>query len=182
MAIPIETASKPPGGQAVRVLSWLEQASLYFAALALAAITVMVTAAIVTRTFGLPLHFADEYGAYLMAASVFLALPAITAHREHLAAEFLVAMCGPRGKARLRVLSDLALLLFSLVLLAVGTRMTWVSYAQGLRSQGLMITPLYIPQAAMVAGFLLLVLSAALQVAVSIRNLRREDAAVKARP
>lgn len=163
-----------PAGGAARVLAWLEWAFLWIAALALAGITLMVMAAIVTRTFGFPLHFANEYGEYLMAASVFLALPAITARREHLAAEFLVVLCGPRGRARLRLLADVVLMLFSIGLLALTARMAWVSYAQELRSQGLMSTPMYIPQAAMVAGCLLLLMSATLQVTISFGRLRRE--------
>lgn len=173
---------QPSGAVADRlavVAAWLDRIPLALAGAACALIVVMVTCDIVTRSAGYSLLFANEYGEYLMAAGVFLALPAVTLAREHLAAEFLVVMCGPRTRTLLRLLSDVVLFAYALALFGVALRVVWVSYTHGLRSQGLMMTPLFVPQTAMLLGLLLLVLCAGLQAAIAIRAAARPAPAGK---
>lgn len=155
------------------VAAYLNRVPLAAAAIACMAIVVMVTCGIITRSAGYSLLFANEYSEYLMAASVFLALPAVTLARKHLAADFLVHMCGPRTRSLLLLLSDIVLFVYALALFGIAVRVVWVSYAQSLRSQGLMMTPLFVPQTAMLLGLLLLVLAAGLQAAIAVRDAAR---------
>src|SRR3990170_4507580 len=152
------------------VAATLNRIPLAAAGIACTAIVVMVTCGIITRSAGYSLLFASEYSEYLMAASVFLALPAVTLARQHLAADFLVQMCGPRTKSLLLLLSDIVLFVYALALFGIAVRVVWVSYTQGLRSQGLMMSPLFVPQTAMLIGLLLLVLAAGLQAALAVRD------------
>lgn len=168
-----DQASSQAADRLAAVGAWLDRIPLALAGAALALIVVMVTSDIITRSAGYSLLFANEYGEYLMAASVFLALPAVTLARAHLAAEFLVVRCGPRTRTLLRLLSDIVLFVYALALFGIALRMVWVSYAQGLRSQGLMMTPLFVPQTAMLLGLLLFVLCAGLQAAIAIRGAAR---------
>lgn len=173
----LSTTGDQAGGQGAdrlaAVAASLDRIPLTVAGAACGLIVIMVTCGIVTRSAGYSLLFANEYGEYLMAACVFLALPAVTRAREHLAAEFLVVVCGPRMKTLLRLLSDVTLFVYSLALFGIAVRVVWVSYTQVLRSQGLMTTPLFVPQTAMLIGLLLLAASAGLQATITIRAAAR---------
>ncbi len=156
--------------------SWpacLDALALRVSAICCGVIAVMVTGGIIGRGFGYPLMFADEYSSYLMAACAFLALPAVTSSGEHLVADFLLTRFGAAGQVRLRMLADAVLLVFVLSLLAVAVRVVWVSFEDGLRSQGLMSTPLWVPQSAMLVGLLLCSVSATVRFAGAIRNVAR---------
>lgn len=156
-----------------RIVLWLDHAGLIAAGGASCAIVVIVTTGVFMRALGRPLLFADEYSGFLMAALVFLALPAVTRERTHIFAEFPAMLAPPRVQMMLRILSDLLLLGYTAVLLWLAVRLTAGSYADGLRSQGLMSTPLFIPQTAMVVGLALMVLRGGLNLGFSIRNAAR---------
>jgi len=159
-----------------RVAHWvdrLDDISLKASALCCAVIAAMVTIGIIARAYGYALMFSDEYSSYLMAACAFFALPIVTSRREHLVADFLFNWFSPAWQARLRLLADIALLAFILTLFAVAVRVVWVSFEDGLRSQGLMSTPMWVPQSAMLIGLLLASLSAGCQVLAAIRALRQ---------
>lgn len=152
----------------VRMTHWLDRMSLIAAGVAACSIVVMVTTGVIMRALGQPLLFADEYSGFLMAAMVFLALPAVTRDRTHISAEFLVTLATPRMRWALGILADVLLLFYTVALLWLSARLNLESYEAGLRSQGLMSTPIFIPQIAMVIGLAGMVIRAAMNLGDSL--------------
>lgn len=98
----------------VRLSHW----SAMLAGLLIALATATYVAEIVARYFfRAPLNFSSDFGMYALCLSVFLALPAVTMERRHIAIAFVVEMMPPR----LRAHYNLALFVIAaLVLLVVG--------------------------------------------------------------
>lgn len=155
-----------PGG----AVATFDRIALGGAAIACMAIAVMMICGMAARGFALPILFADEYGGYLMAALVFLALPTVTLDRKHIRASFLLDALPPLKRQWLVVFSDIILLAYAVAFIWLGWRIFATSLAGGLRSQGLMNTPMYIPQFFMVAGLFLHAISCVVKVFVSIKR------------
>lgn len=98
----------------VRVSEW----SALLAALLIALATAIYVAEIFARYFfKAPLNFSSDFGVYALCLSVFLALPAVTMERRHIAISFIIALLPP--KARLYYTLVL-MLVAAVVLLTVG--------------------------------------------------------------
>jgi C4-dicarboxylate transporter, DctQ subunit len=79
------------------------------AGLLIALATATYVAEIVARYFfRAPLNFSSDFGVYALCLSVFLALPAVTMERRHIAIAFIMQMLPPRARPH-----------YNLVLLAV---------------------------------------------------------------
>ncbi|MEF7616753.1 TRAP transporter small permease [Aquincola sp. MAHUQ-54] len=125
-------------------------------AVSLAAICVVITAQIVARLAGQQIPAADDFAAWTMAASAFLALPYALRHGDHIRVT-LVLQFLPRGGERA----------FELVATAIGTAVAaWAawhtvafvygSWAYDEVAQGMLRVPLWIPQFSMAVGMVLL--------------------------
>lgn len=137
-----------------------------WAAVACCVVILLLTSVeILLRVLGQRFLFSYEYCGFLLAALVFFALPAVTRDEEHIA----VVTLRPTARLwRLRRAFVLTLTLVYLLVLAYFCGLlTWASYQDDARSMGIMLTPLYIPQAAMTLGI------AAAALVLLIKMLRR---------
>ncbi|HYF89269.1 TRAP transporter small permease [Azospirillum sp.] len=128
-------------------------------AVALAAIAVLIITQVGSRLVGRMVPGADELAGYCMAASFFLMLGPALRRGSHIRVGVLVE----RLHGAPRRAFELACLTFGTALSAYFAwywlRMTYDSYDFGDLSQGVLPIPLWIPQALMAAGLVVLVIA-----------------------
>jgi TRAP-type C4-dicarboxylate transport system permease small subunit len=109
--------------------------------LAVGLIFLLVVAEILFRLVGLTFGLSYDYCGFLMGICMFITLPAVTYHNEHISvgAEPVIAFFGKS--------LDVLMLLYVLVLTFATALITYRSFHEGSRSQGLTMTPLVYPQA-----------------------------------
>ncbi|MGE5171666.1 MAG: TRAP transporter small permease [Rudaea sp.] len=130
------------------------------AAALLASLGVIVYGVVRRYVFNAPVAWTDELVGYLLVASVMLAAAEALFGGEHISVDIVTERLGPRGK-RLAYLLGLAAVAASGVLLIVeGLGMVLFSRQVGLRSNGALALPLWIPQSLVPIGALLLLLAA----------------------
>ncbi|ANK80850.1 MAG: hypothetical protein TEF_08620 [Rhizobiales bacterium NRL2] len=152
-----------------RTLRILDRLALIVGGLAVVVILVLVLAEITVRAAGSGLPFTSEYSSLAMAWLIFLPLAEVTRRRTHIAADFLVERMNPRLGAWVTALgASLFLVLYVAALFYVGWTVTANSFAENIRSQGLMMTPLFYPQVGMMVGLGLMLLRASVELARSV--------------
>jgi TRAP-type C4-dicarboxylate transport system permease small subunit len=130
------------------------------AAALLASLAVIVYGVVRRYVFNTPVAWTDELVGYLLVASVMLAAAEALFGGEHISVDIVTERLGPRGK-RVTYLIGLAAVAASGVLLVVeGLGMVGFSRQVGLRSNGDLALPLWIPQSLVPIGALLLLLAA----------------------
>lgn len=138
--------------------------SLYLASGALAGvflvvILVLVMAQIISRVFGTIVPSADEFAGYSMMASTFLALAYTFRHGGHVRVSLFVGNL----KGRTRTVAEVAALAVSAIVvgnfLFFAIDLAWKSYVFNDVTYGLLPIPLWIPQAAMVLGTVVLLIA-----------------------
>ncbi len=140
------------------MLNRLATASGAAAAVALAAIALVIAAQIVARLLGQQIPAADDFAAWAMAASAFLALPYALRHGDHIRVT-LVLQFLPKGWERG----------YELIASAIGAALSgWAawhtvrfvvdSWRYDEVAQGMLRVPLWIPQLSMAVGMVLLAL------------------------
>lgn len=135
-----------------RLLQRLYLACGALAAAFMIAIVVFILYAIGGSLFGYMVRAADEYAGYSMAASSFLALAYTFGKSEHI--RITLAIHRLRGRAR-RWAESWALgagTFFAGYFAYYSVRMAWTSWILKEVSQGLVPTPLWIPQIGMALG------------------------------
>jgi TRAP-type C4-dicarboxylate transport system permease small subunit len=141
-----------------KFLDHLYDAAGYLAAFFMVGILFMVLASVVGRLIGFNLRGSDAYAGYAMAAASFLALAHTLKRGEHIRVMILLDRF-----ARLRRPLELwchgagAILCAALAYYSV--RLVWQSHAFNDVSQGNDATPLWIPQLAMAAGAIVLLVA-----------------------
>jgi len=140
-------------------LDTLYDAAGYLAAFFMAGILAMVLASVVGRMVGFNLRGSDAYAGYCMAASGFLALAHTLKRGEHIRVMLLLERFGGRLKRPLDLWSHLAGTFFCAVLAWFSIRLAWQSHVYNDISQGNDATPLWIPQIAMAAGAVVLLIA-----------------------
>lgn len=151
-----------------RLIRRLARAGLGLAAVALLASLATIVYSVVRRyVFDAPVAWSDELVGYLLVASVMLAAADALFGGEHICVDIVTERLAPRGK-RVAFLFGLAAVAATAVLLVVeGVGMVRFSMQVGLRSNGDLALPLWIPQSLVPIGALLL-LFAALAVFVGV--------------
>ena len=136
----------------MRMLDRIYSVSWTVATWFLALIAIIIVAHIVARVFGSHIPSADEFAAWSMAASFFLALPDALFKGAHIRVTLLLQ----NVPLRLARVLDMFSTSFALALFAWAawhiSGYTYDSYVYDVRSQGILPTPLWIPQTAMVYG------------------------------
>lgn len=129
--------------------------SNFFAGFSLIMIALIIIAQIVVRTLGHSLPSTDDFAAWAMAATVFLALPSTFYHGRHI--RVLLAIDRLRSAPRKHLIR-----LGNAISLALFLAATWFaafyvyeSYIYNDTSQGVIAVPLWIPQMLMLAGMFL---------------------------
>lgn len=125
------------------------------AGISLALIVVLVLAQIGGRLVGVLVPAADDYAGYCMAASLFLGLAHTFRAGGHVRVSLLIErLSGRRRWLELWSLGAGALLVGYFAWFVAD--MTWDSFRFGDRSQGIVATPLWMPQSVMAAGLAVL--------------------------
>ena len=143
------------------VVHWLAHVGIALAAIALLASMAMIVYSVVMRyLLNQPIPWVDEMVGYLLVACVMLAAADALRQGEHIAVDIVTERLSARGKRWTAVLGLLAVALSALLLLVEGWDMVAFSRMVGLLSNGYLAVPMWIPQALVPVGALLLLLAA----------------------
>ena len=142
-----------------KALDTLYDAAGYLAAFFMVGILLMVLASVVGRLAGFNLRGSDAYAGYAMAASGFLALAHTLKRGEHIRVTLLLERFGGRLARPLEIWSHLVGAVLCAALALFSVRLVWQSRAFNDISQGNDATPLWIPQLAMAAGAIVLLVA-----------------------
>jgi TRAP-type C4-dicarboxylate transport system permease small subunit len=142
-----------------KALDTLYNAAGYLAAFFMIGILVMVLASVVGRLAGFNLRGSDAYAGYCMAAASFLALAHTLKRGEHIRVTLFLDRFGGRLRRPLDLWSHVAGTFFCAILAFYSARLAWQSRLFNDVSQGNDATPLWIPQLAMAAGAIVLLVA-----------------------
>lgn len=154
-----------------RLVRRLAAFGIALAAISLLGSLALVVYSVVMRYFlNQPATWVDEMVGYLLVACVMLAAADALLEGEHLAVDLVTERLGTRGK-RLTLLAGLAAVALSALLLVVeGFDMVAFSRMVGLKSNGYLATPMWIPQLLVPIGAALMLLAALIAFASALRN------------
>lgn len=140
-------------------LDRLYAAAGYAAALFMVGTLLMVVAGIIDRALSLGWRGTDMYAGYSMAACGFLALAHTLKRGEHIRVSLLLQAVPARPRRLLEIWSLFAASLLSAAFAFYSVRLTYQSWDFHDISTGNDATPLWIPQVAMAAGALVLLIA-----------------------
>ena len=159
-----------------RALDTLYNTAGYLAALCMVGTLIFVLLGITGRIFNFHLRGTDAYAGYCMAGAGFLALAHTLKRGEHIRVTLLLqAVGGPAHKA-LELWSLGAATLLAAALAWFSTRLAWQSWGFNDISTSTDATPLWIPQLAMAAGTIILLIAFIDEFVLEVRDLRRAPA------
>jgi TRAP-type C4-dicarboxylate transport system permease small subunit len=141
-----------------RALDALYDGAAWLAALCMIGLLAMVLLSIVSRQLHFHVPGTDAYAGYLMAAAGFLALAHTLKKGEHIRVTLLLNHSG-RYRRALELWSLGAAVLLSGLAAYYSTRLAWQSHLFNDISTANDATPLWIPQLAMAAGSLILLIA-----------------------
>ena len=147
---------KAEGRSQMRFTRFLYRAGGVLAGLALAGITALILAQIGARLMGAQIKSADDFAGWMLAASLFLALPMTLNAGDHIRVTVVSELLAPGPRRMLD--SVVTALGVAAMLWATWQVLKYVqeSWRYGDVSQGLIAVPLWIPQASMAVGMVLL--------------------------
>jgi TRAP-type C4-dicarboxylate transport system permease small subunit len=160
-----------------RVLAVLYEACGWLAGLSLAAMLVMIVLNVAGGQFGFFIRGLDAYAGYLMASSIFLALPYTLKAGEHIRVTLLLERLGVRARRGFEIACLVLACLFSGLLALACLRLVWLSWQFHEISQSMDAMPLWIPQAPFAFGAVMLFVAFAEDLIDELRGVRRAPAA-----
>ncbi len=119
-----------------------------------------------------PLILADEISAYMLVFVSIVGLAYTMSTRGHVRISFLVQLMPPKFRSWVRVFTLSLFLAYSVVATVVGYQLAIQGYTRGMASNTYIMTPWWIPMAAIPLGFTLLTLSLVATLARSVRDVR----------
>lgn len=161
-------------------MSWLRKLytlSGLLAGVFLIIICVLIVAQILARQFGTMIPSTDEFAAYCMAASGFLALPYALMRGAHIRVELLFRVLPRRSLFAFEVLGNVVGLVIAAYLAWYCSLFVLESYEFGEVSSGLLPIPMWMPQLPMVVGTVILVIAMTERLVLVCRGRRFEDQA-----
>jgi len=164
-----------------RLVRRLASLGVAIAAVALLASLVLIVFSVVMRYFvGQPAPWVDELVGYLLVACVMLAAGDALLRGEHLAVDLVTERLGARGRRFTLLLGLVAVALSALLLVVEGWDMVGFSRMVGLKSNGYMAVPMWVPQMLIPIGSAVLLLAAVVAFAAAARGApARSDVAVE---
>lgn len=162
-------------------MSWLRKLytlSGLLAGLFMILICLLIVAQILARQFGTMIPSTDEFAAYCMAASGFLALPYALMRGAHIRVELLFRVLPRRSLFAVEVLGNVVGLAISAYLAWYCTLFVLESYEFGEVSSGLLPIPMWLPQLPMVLGTVILVIAMTERLVLVCRGRRFEEQAI----
>jgi TRAP-type C4-dicarboxylate transport system permease small subunit len=153
------TAGEVKGGVLRKALDGLYTGAAWLAALAIVGLFATVLLSIVSRQLGFHARGVDSYAGYLMAGAGFLALAHTLKAGEHIRVTLLLQVLRGRARFWLEVWALGAATLLAGLFAWYSVRLAWQSHALNDISTGNDATPLWIPQLAMAAGTIVLLVA-----------------------
>jgi TRAP-type C4-dicarboxylate transport system permease small subunit len=160
-----------------RLLAILYEACGWLAGLAMAAMLTMIVLNIAGGQFGFFIRGLDSYAGYLMASSIFLALPYTLKAGEHIRVTLLLDRFGLRAKRGLEIACHVIACVFSGLLALACIRLVWLSWQFEELSQSQDATPLWIPQAPFAFGAVMLFVAFVEELVDELRGVRQAPSA-----
>lgn len=142
-----------------RALDGLYDGAAALAALAMVGLLGMVLMSIAGRQLHFHLPGTDAYAGYLMAASGFLALAHTLKRGEHIRVTLLLQALQGKARRALELWALAAACALAALAAWYSVRLAWQSHAFNDVSTGNDATPLWIPQLAMAAGSVILLIA-----------------------
>ncbi len=155
-----------------RALDALFDGAAALAALCMVALLVMVMLGIVGRLLHFHVPGTDAYAGYLMAGAGFLALAHTLKCGEHIRVTLLLGALKGRAKHALELWALTGASALAALLAYYSVRLAWQSHSFNDISTGNDATPLWLPQIAMAAGTLILLLALLDELVLEWRGLR----------
>jgi TRAP-type C4-dicarboxylate transport system permease small subunit len=153
-----------------RSLDLLYAASGVLAAVCLAGIAVLMLAQAVGREFGLLIRGADDITAWLCAASAFFALGHTFRHGELVRVGLLLGFLQPRARRGAELFALGVTALFVGYMTWAVTRFVYESWKFDEVAQGMIKTPIWIPQMSLVLGVLIFLVAVLDELVAVIRK------------
>lgn len=148
--------------EAERRFAWFERAAFWVAMASCVFLLLFTLAEIVARPLGVQVYVGSEYNGMLLGWLIFFALPVVTRARQHLIVDFFHTMMGVRGKRAIDWIAALLMVVYVAALLYFCCKLTLASWNDGIKTQGLLRTPVVYPQIGMILGLGMMWLSALL--------------------
>ena len=142
-----------------RTLDLLYDGAAWLAALAMIGVLAMVLLSIVSRQLGFHVPGTDAYAGYSMAAAGFLALAHTLKKNEHIRVTLLLGRLKGRSLRALQMWALSAAVLLAALFAYYSVRLAWQSHVLNDISTGNDATRLWIPQLAMAAGTVVLLIA-----------------------
>ena len=155
-----------------RALDALFDGAAALAALCMVALLVMVMLGIVGRLLHFHVPGTDAYAGYLMAGAGFLALAHTLKCGEHIRVTLLLSALKGRAKHALELWALTGASALAALMAYYSVRLAWQSHSFNDISTGNDATPLWLPQIAMAAGTLILLLALLDELVLEWRGLR----------
>ena len=163
-----------------RSLDALYDAAGVLAAAFLAGTLAMVLTGIAGRFFHFHVPGTDAYAGYCMAGAGFLALAHTLKHGEHIRVSLLLERAGPAARRWLELWSLAAATLLAGLFAFYSVRLSWQSWQFNDISTANDATPLWIPQLAMAAGTVVLLIAFVDEFALELAGRRHRARAAEA--
>jgi TRAP-type C4-dicarboxylate transport system permease small subunit len=154
-------------------LDHLYDAAAYLAALFLAGTLLFVLLGIAGRTFDWFIPGTDAYAGYCMAAAGFLALAHTLKRGEHIRVSLVLEHLNPPARHRMELFALVVTTALAAAFAYYSVRLAWQSYDFHDISTGNDATPLWIPQLAMAAGTLVLLVAVIDELGLEWHGVRR---------
>ncbi|GMV47352.1 MAG: hypothetical protein AMXMBFR66_27500 [Pseudomonadota bacterium] len=155
-----------------RLLEALYDGAAALAALCMVGLLAMVLLAILGRELHFHLPGTDAYAGYLMAAAGFLALAHTLKRGEHIRVTLLVQALAGRARKAIELWALAAASALAALFAWFSARLVWQSYRFNDVSTSNDATPLWIPQLAMAAGTLVLLVAFVDELVLELRGRR----------
>jgi TRAP-type C4-dicarboxylate transport system permease small subunit len=158
-----------------RALDALYDGAAWLAALCMVGLLVMVLLSVLGRQLHFHLPGTDAYAGYLMAAAGFLALAHTLKRGEHIRVTLLLQALQGRARQAMELWALAAASALAALFAYYSFRLVWQSHTFHDISTGNDATPLWIPQLAMAAGTLVLLVAFVDELVLQWRG-QRQDA------
>ncbi|MBI3706178.1 MAG: TRAP transporter small permease subunit [Proteobacteria bacterium] len=150
----------------------LERLGLYIACVSCALLAFLSLLEVLCRFLGVDFYLASEIDGFLMGWLIFFALATVTRTGAHISVDFLVKAASPRVRAWMELFGHLITLAYLGVLIVLCGQVTYRSWDEGLRAQGLLRTPTFYPYLGIMVGFALAFISQAVVLLGSAKGVR----------
>jgi TRAP-type C4-dicarboxylate transport system permease small subunit len=160
----------PPENAAAALCRWLSDW------IAVGLVAMMGAEMLVRSAFGWSIQWSNEVGGYALVAITFLSMGSGQLLHAYHRVHFVEARLSPVGRARLRLVFDIACLLMALILTAEFVRFEWLTWRSGDVAATSLLTPLWIPRLVLPIGTAVLSWALLLTVAAGWQRLRAAQA------